>query len=312
MYLRAAAILVWIACGATAQTANGVADAVQGWLTERDASGVVAMQSPDGAIQTIDLGLPTARPVELASLSKAITAVCVADLVADRKLRWADPVSLFVPGFDEMTVGDLVTHESGVIEDATQRHMSAWLGDPRHRADAIVTKMRTRKAPQGPQDVHVYSNDNFALLALVIENVTQDTYEAACRARVLDTAGVAAAPSPVSGAFLSWGGWSMTADDYLRFHAHWFDTSDPTRDEPMADLGGGAVYERGMLARSMRGGSNYWHFGALCFPERLNVGSYVVGFFNGWRVVVAYDACVEWEAMVALDAAIVQAIFAAD
>jgi hypothetical protein len=101
----------------------------------------------------------------------------------------------------------------------------------------------------------------------------------------------------------------MTVDDYLRFHAHSFDTHKEALSGPAASFGGRAVYGLGMLSRPMKGGRNYWHFGALCFPNRLNLGTYAVAFFNDWRAVVAYDTCVDWPAMAALDAAITGALF---
>ncbi|MCK0148969.1 beta-lactamase family protein [Marivita sp. S6314] len=309
MTWRAAALSCCIATGGAAQTAGDVAQAVEGWLTDQNARGVVAIQPPDTDLTVIDLGLPADAPVELASLSKAITATCMAQLVDGTTVSRGDPVSRHVPGFDSITLADLITHQSGITQDATQIYMSAWLDEPTHRAAEIVDKMRDRGAPTGQPGQYAYSNDNYALVARVIEAVSDAPYEQTCRRLVLDPAGVTATPSPVSGAFLSWGGWSMTVADYLTFHAHWFDTQTDTLTGPAGPFGGGAYYGLGMLARPMQGGINHWHFGALCFPKHLNVGSYAVAFFNDWRVVVAYDACVEWPAMAALDNAIATAIF---
>lgn len=306
---RAAALLCCIASGAGAQTAEDVSNAVQRWLTEQGANGVIAIQPPGAPLAVVDLGLPVDQPVGLGSLSKAITAVCMAQLVDEGALGWDDPVAKHVPGFADIAVSELITHDGGITQDATQTYMSVWLDDPQHRAAEIVDFMRKRNAPTGERGAYAYSNDNYALAAEVIEAASGQSYEAACRARALAPAGVEGAPDAQSGAFLSWGGWAMTADDYLRFHAHWFDTQQDGLDGPAASFGGGAVYGLGMLSRPMRGGRNYWHFGGLCFPNRLNLGAYAVGFFNDWRVVVAYDACVDWPSMAALDGAITGAIF---
>ena len=74
-------------------------------------------------------------------------------------------------------------------------------------------------------------------------------------------------------------------------------------------MGGGAFYGMGMTQREFRGSMNYWHFGALCFPGRLNAGSYAVSWMGDWTVVVAYDACADWDAMVRLDQALAGAVF---
>ncbi len=305
---RAAALLCCIASTGAAQTPDDVAAAVSGWLTEHGARGVVAIRPPDADTVVFDLGINVDGVIELASLSKAITAICAAELVKIGSLAWDDPVAKYVPGFADMSVADVITHQSGITQDATQIYMRTWLDDPTHRAADIVAHMQNRGAPTGGDGL-VYSNDNYALAAMVIEAASGSPYEHTCRELALTPAGVMAHPSPRSGAFLSWGGWSITAKDYLSFHAHWFDTQSDTLKGPSGDFGDGAVYGLGMLARPMQGGMNHWHFGALCFPNQLNVGSYVVAFFNDWRVMVAYDACVEWPAMVALDGAIVSAVF---
>jgi len=309
---RSAALICCLASGTGAQTVEDVSSAIKGWLTDQDARGVVAIQPPGEPVALKDLGLPADQPVDLASLSKAITAVCMAQLVTEGTVRWGDPVSDHVPDFDGVILADLMTHQSGITQDATQTFMSVWLDDPTHRAPEIVEQMRKRGAPVAERGIYAYSNDNYALAAQVIEAASGQSYEDACRARALDPAGVGGTPSEHSGAFLSWGGWAMNVDDYLRFHAHWFDTQQERLSGPVASFGGGAVYGLGMLSRPMNGGRTYWHFGALCFPNRLNLGTYAVAFFNGWRVVVAYDACVDWPSMAALDGVITSAIFSVD
>lgn len=309
---RVAALLCCLAGGAASQTVEEVSAAIDRWLRDQGARGVMAIQPADGAVAVVDLGLPADEPVGLASLSKAITAVCMAQLVREGAVRWSDPVSRHVPGFDRVVVADLITHQGGIVEDATQRYMGVWLDDPHHRSAEIVEQMRKRGAPTGPRGIYAYSNDNYALAAQVIEVVSGQSYAEACHARALDPAGVSASPSERGAAFLSWGGWAMTVDDYLRFHAHWFDTQQEHLSAPAARFGGSAVYGLGMLSRPENGAQTFWHFGALCFPGRLSLGTYVVAFFNDWRVVVAYDACVSRPAMAALDRAVTSAILVQD
>ena len=309
MICRAVAVLCFVTSGAMAQSVESVSDAVADWLKANSANGVVAIQPPDAEMAVIALGIPADTQVELASLSKSITAICAHSLIQDGWLNYGAPVSQHVPGFEGATVGDLITHQSGIIEDATQQFMGAWLGDTEHRARDIVSQMRTRKAPIGAHGDYTYSNDNYALLSLVIEDVADAPYTETCIARALDPAGAEAIASPQTVAFLSWGGWAMTVADYLKFHAYWYDTSSAALPEYSADLGGGVHYGLGMYGRPMRGGANHWHFGLLCFEDQLNAGTYAVGFYNDWHVVVAYDACVDWAAMSALDATITDAIF---
>ena len=58
----------------------------------------------------------------IASTTKAFTATAIAMLVDEGKVRWDDPVSIHVPGFQladpglasELTVRDLLTHRTGL------------------------------------------------------------------------------------------------------------------------------------------------------------------------------------------------------
>jgi hypothetical protein len=105
----------------------------------------------------------------------------------------------------------------------------------------------------------------------------------------------------------------MSVQDYARL-MHWAYgpqgmIGKAPQDWPQAQMGGGAFYGVGMTQRRFRGAMNYWHFGGLCFPKRLNIGSYAVRWMADWSVVVAYDRCVDWDAMTRLDNVLARAVF---
>jgi hypothetical protein len=91
-----------------------------------------------GAIAILHDGMPVAATafgrspqdaVELASVSKSITAICALSLVMDGHLSWDDPVMRYVPDAPGgITLADLVTHTSGLVKDSTQGRMFGWLG----------------------------------------------------------------------------------------------------------------------------------------------------------------------------------------
>ena len=78
---------------------------------------------------------------------------------------------------------------------------------------------------------------------------------------------------------------------------------------PAQPLNAHISYGMGMFQRANTPTYNFWHFGAYCFPLRLNTGSYAVRWGNGWSVVAAYDACVSDAQMGALDRAMIEAVF---
>jgi len=62
--------------------------AYQGWLDEHGAKGSLAILRHGQDPLVSEHGLDPAGPVDLASLSKAITAICAAELVRAGKLDW--------------------------------------------------------------------------------------------------------------------------------------------------------------------------------------------------------------------------------
>jgi len=293
-----------------AQRIERVEAAFGAWADTHGAKGTGAIAYEGAVVATFDRGISSDTPIELASLSKAITAVCMNTLFQEGKLSYNDSTVTLLDRDPPVTVGALMTHSSRYADDVTQRAMAGWLGDPTHRAADVAELLQD---PDGPEHTFVYNNANYALLALMIESVTGTSYEEECRARVLDPIGVTAQPSPRSGAFLSWGGWSMTAADYARFHAHWFgstvDTGLDPLGKPSVDLGQGVYYGTGTLFRPFNGRFNFWHHGSLCILDGLEVGAFAVTWEAKWTVVVGYDQCLDWDALFALDAALVDAVY---
>lgn len=113
---------------------------------------------------------------------------------------------------------------------------------------------------------------------------------------------------------LPWGGWSMSAQDYARFHYHWFGPNgDYATGAPKAlafDVGGGAEYGLGMFERRVADHRNFWHFGLWCVATRLNAGAFAVIWRGEWSAVAVYDKCLDWDAMFALDSALAKVVYA--
>lgn len=253
------------------------------------------------------------RPVELASLSKAITAVCAATLI-DEGIWSAKTTSAQVLGFghEGITVAQLITHSSGVFPDSTQILMSLWMTStvPRKRIVAELALNRRREAAGHFR----YNNENYGILGEMIEAALGEPYEQVCMNRALEPAGVTTArPSDVMGGMLPWGGWKMSAQDYARFHYHWFGPQGAYGlGAPSAlrvDVRGGGHYGLGMFERNMSDHRNFWHFGLWCFPSTINAGAFAVIWKGEWSAVAVYDACVDWDAAEALDRALVEVVY---
>ncbi|WP_420010655.1 hypothetical protein [Tateyamaria sp.] len=54
---------------------------------------------------------------------------------------------------------------------------------------------------------------------------------------------------------------------------------------------------------------HFWHFGALCISDRLNIGSYGVIWEGQAAALAVYEGCHDWDAMAALDGAMARAVY---
>lgn len=287
--------------------------AFQGWLDRVGTKGALAVRFQDAPVVTLSLGIDADATVEMASLGKAITGVCVYVLVQQGLLRYDATLADVVGRGPNTSVEELLLHISGLREDSTQSDMHNWLGEPPHRSATVLNRVIARGAPEGRPGRYRYNNENYALLGLMIEAATGQDYETACRARVLDPAGATAVASQTSGAFLPWGGWAMRVADYAAFHRHWFgpdgEIGVAPLEHPHVEIETGLYHGLGTFFRVGNGTANAWYFGALCMPGRINIGSFAVRWAEDWSLVAAHDACVGWEDMFALDRVLAEAVF---
>ena len=309
-------IALLAAPAALADTAVRLEAAFRTWVAEHGAERAVITIWRGGVEQrNAAVGMEPTDPVELASLSKAVTALCAAQLVQTGTwTRDTTSRSVLGKGPQGLTVAALMTHSAGIAPDQTQVGMSDWLDTPEDRAARAADTALARKAQTGTIGSHTYNNENYAILAAMISAEVGVPHSRYCANAVLVPAGVTTAdPSLRTGGMAAWGGWTMSVQDYARLMYWAYGPGGligraPDR-WPQSDMGGGAYYGVGMTQRQFRGAWNFWHFGLLCFGARMNAGTYAVMWMGDWSVVVAYDLCTDWDAMVGLDNALSRAVF---
>jgi len=281
----------------------------EGWLSENGLDGVLAAKRQGVALAPLEKGWPADRPVELASLSKAITAICAAELVRTGRLTW----DLRAHPELDISLEQLIAQSGGLSPDQTQITMPGWLDKPATDGAAqTLAGVLQRGGAHGSPGQYEYNNENYALAGAIIEEATGQPYAEICVEMALEPAGVTGQPSPRSGAFLPWGGWQMSAADFAAWHGYWFGQSAYAADlraTPHVEVEPGVFYGLGTFAREFPRGNSYWHFGALCFPGRLETGSYAVTVFSDCTVVAAYSGCLEWSDLRRLDALVIEAVF---
>ena len=287
-------LLALLAFGAAASGAEVGADPVavfSDWARAEGAT-TTGMAVLEGGTATHQHNADSA--FDLASNSKAITALCVLALVDAGALSWdmtlTEALGQAAP---PATLAELVTHSAGIGRDSTQLRMGFWLNEaePRHAHVTDIVLNRSRQG--GTRGEFAYSNENYALLGRIIEVTTGTSYEASCRRRVLDPAAATGALSPRFGAFAAWGGWQMTMADHAALLWHWFGPEGRVGRDPLAlphiARAEGSYYGLGMNYEATDDGFRMSHAGALAIPFGPKTGAFAVVYPFGAVAAMAYD-----------------------
>jgi len=184
----------------------------------------------------------------IASLSKPITAVGVLRLVEQGKLSLDDHLSKFVadfPGGDKITIGELLTHYSGLADASADPDYNNWSRFPQTPA-ASVERVKKKSPKSKPGTHYFYSNSNYHILAFIIEKRSGQSYGDFLAKEILQPSGMsntahqvtdgaivqdlvhgynpAGASDFENAPYLDWtsktgnGSLYSTAEDLLRFH----------------------------------------------------------------------------------------------
>jgi CubicO group peptidase (beta-lactamase class C family) len=175
---------------------NGFDDYVNKALKEWEVPGVaIAIVKGDQVVLAKGYGvrkLGEAAPVDertlfaIGSSSKAFTAAAVAMLVDEGKVKWDDPVTKYLPGFQmydpyitrELTVRDLLTHRSGL-----QRGDFLWYGTGLDR-DEILRHARLLKPTWSLRSTFGYQNIMFLAAGQLVAKVSGKSWDEFIQQRI--------------------------------------------------------------------------------------------------------------------------------
>jgi CubicO group peptidase (beta-lactamase class C family) len=271
------------------------------------------------------------QPEPVASLSKAITSVCVVKLVEAGELKYGDRIGQLLPAYfrahkpvdakaKQITVSELLTQTSGLNYDPTQGTEDFAALDFRKKNLEEQLALALER-PLGPK-THYYNNVNAGALGLVIEAVAGKPFEKHCKKTVLEPAGVKEAGlDPKWKIFASYGGWNISAIDYARFLGHFrpkdklLKTKPPSWPKTLLDSGG-SYYSIGTYLRESQGSWNFWHSGGIQWwddadPDRnTDFGAYYAMWLQDLRFVANYHPQPPNGAVGDLDYSMYQAAYA--
>jgi CubicO group peptidase (beta-lactamase class C family) len=267
------------------------------------------------------------KPAPVASLSKAITGICIAKLVEAGRLQYKTQLGLVLKDYfanhpprdnrvRSITIRHLLTHTSGITNDPSQ---GAALEEFRPFTESSMDKQfdRTLSAllSQKPGDKWTYNNMNYVALGVVIETLTAETYERYCGREVLEAVGVNGATiNPDWRVMGAYGGWKISAEGYTRF----LDYFDPSKkllqsrpaDWPKAIVGNGAMYSMGTYMRKAGSGYNFWHVGSWeRHQPNASFGAFYAKWHQGISVVATYEPTASDAASYDLDSSLYRAAF---
>ncbi|TGK46610.1 serine hydrolase domain-containing protein [Leptospira bouyouniensis] len=139
---------------------------------------------------------------KIGSITKLFTGISILQLQDSGKLKLDDPVSMYLPeiklvkpkqkGYREITIRDLLTHQSGLPSDLTK----GFFLSPEANDETILTSFRSLpKALEGmernePGKIHSYSNLSFGLLGNIIERVSGESIEVFFQKHIFERAGM--------------------------------------------------------------------------------------------------------------------------
>jgi len=130
---------------------------------------------------------------ELASISKQFTAAAILKLNQEEKLALKDDITKYIPNFpySNVTIHHLLTHTSGLPEymDFPEKDFNKEEPLSNSKLEKYLEDHKP-KILSKPGERYKYINTNFALLALIVETITDTTFEYYVRKEIFTPAGM--------------------------------------------------------------------------------------------------------------------------
>ncbi len=180
-------ILMLIVYSITSLSASEINDDFLNYQTLKQFNGsvVVSQKEENGynilyeSTMTSDDGqnLDSNSIYNIGSITKLFTTVSILQLQENDKLNLEDPISMYIDGLSEdkknITIEQLLTHTSGICIDY---NMEATSEDVISKEDELA-RINMYDLCYTPGDWYIYNNSGFTLAAMIIENVSNMTYE---------------------------------------------------------------------------------------------------------------------------------------
>ena len=124
----------------------------------------------------------------IGSISKIFTAVMIMQLIEENKLSLESRLSEFIPRVklsDQISIEQLLSHKSGIFNYTELKDYYDFHQDTL-TLDEIVDKFNVKRRKFKPGKKYEYSNSNYILLTLILEQIEQDNYGSILKKKILE------------------------------------------------------------------------------------------------------------------------------
>ncbi len=280
--------------------AQNIVNAWEKWLNKHSITkAAIAISHNDKILAKGGHGMDANDPAPVASLSKAITGICVLKLVEAGKLTYQTQLNEVMLELDsDVSIASLLQQTSGYTRDITQKPLE-YIGRDQEYLEWVSEQEISAGRDADMIGKFHYNNANYAMLGAVIRKVTGNSYEATCNELVFQPIGITNAELNKPWRIMSaWGGWRLSAVDYVKFLDAYFEKNTMIGTSPEAlphhEIETGISYGLGYLFRQGRnGGFNFWHQGAWDYEwgnETARFGAYFAKLDSGWTIAINHNS----------------------
>jgi CubicO group peptidase (beta-lactamase class C family) len=292
-----------------ASDADYVADGLRAWMQHYQVpTASLAVMNDGELVGSFGYGgWQPGQQYRLASLSKAITGVCITRLTEQGRLAFSDKLETVLAKtfrrlgdpvdsrFRSITIEQLLTHRSGLVRD-----VEPFAVVPTETMESRFRQVLAARLAYDPGTSRGYSNIGYLTLGMVVEAVTGQRYEDICRHEALDPMGLIGVIDPELQQRAPNGGWMVSAIDYAKFVQVFDPDNKMLSGHTHAWLEAQAGwYGMGTFVRRMPDGFQFSHDGEVA--GNLGGGSITMKRASGWTVVIIFGgAMVDADAYEAL------------
>jgi len=200
-------------------------------------NGRIEFEKPYGIVDLEwNVRTPIDAKYEIASLTKAFTAMAIVQLEATGKLKTSDHVSNFYlqapAAWNRITIEQLLTHSSG-LPNNDLHDFNKGIAVP-YTPDELITTFRDRPLKFSPGTDWSYTNTEYYLLAYIIEKVSGEKYGAYLAHHIFEPLGMKNSGFVPTTAVVSHLVQGYAHDGVVFRHRDYFDRS--------LEIGAGGVY----------------------------------------------------------------------